>query len=531
MDDQIPYDQYVQKIRSFRRDEILIQSSYRCWEAWDQERSSLNNKNPNFQLIRAYAPRISAISAARGNNFRKRLIENSTVLDLCRWHLRVRDSVSNKRFIAEEREKCELALKETKYLYRFKIDTEAIEKTAPFAFIQRTIRSQWDARSFTLRHIFRSSCIYRKLIAKQPTVEPTIFKILNQDADSAIKAGFGLFTMLNGKRRDHGRALLNIDRSDIEKAVEINLGITLTTLKLIASRLSIDRSELNRWHTKVCEQEDYYKKYYPLPFYGTPLLVANNLDLEADIDESDAAFICPSPEMLLAGCSFFLTRLMIDNSSSMEGNISSSLGIAVEEYVAEMLPTIFPSERIERLSKSGKPTADFLVDLDECYLIIECKRLLTNAEGRMTADPNSQVKIWDRMLEALSQCSSTVRASKTLSESRKPILCLILTDDTLLFEEKMFALIAETSGIFKELGIQFFETIHLEIFERLFAQVEMQTIVDVCMSNWKSFRENPSAVEFNPLSNTDFHKAKEDDMPLIENEFQRLFPNLKWPEV
>lgn len=97
------YEQYKQRIRRFTRDDLMIQSSFLSWKAWEIE-TVPERERMDRVLVRAYAPRVFAISAATGTNFKRAVPGGTNTRDLCKLHLEIADTVSNRQFLAEEKE-------------------------------------------------------------------------------------------------------------------------------------------------------------------------------------------------------------------------------------------------------------------------------------------------------------------------------------------------------------------------------------------------------------------------------------------
>ena len=500
------YSGYVDAIGRFTRDDVLVQASYLAWKAWAENRKIPEQERANHLYVRSYTPRVFAISAAVGHRFAMRRPADNDVLNLCRGFIEVEDNVSDPEFVAREKEQTLQATKVNKVLKDFKLDEGALRFASVTTFLQRLMCSQWSARAIGLSHVIRRSLIYRELLLLKPAIDlgSQVREGLGQEESAALRAGIALFTMLRTKNPDFGWAFLNTDSSTVQADVSEKWGITHQTLKLMSTNLTTTISEVKTWHSEALQVEAPYQKYFPLPFYRKPLVDAHEIDGPIRRKESDTFIVCPSPEMLLAGISTLFVDLLSKRSSEIKG-ILSFLGEAAEEYLSKVLPSFFEPSRITRLEKDpSRRIADFIVELDDAFLVVECKRSVNNRFGRTMFTPETQVKVWERLTDALIQCSSTIQTYPSLANATKPVICLIVADDDVLTEDGTFAIITEVSGVLDELGIQQFELVSIDVFERVFGQRDHSDIVRASTEKWARFRQHPSIQTFHSLSFSKF---------------------------
>ncbi len=521
------YDSYLNAIESFVRDDVLTQASFLAWKAWAHDEKVPEHEKMNHLFVKAYTPRVFAISAAIGHRFARRQPAGEDVLNLCKGFIEVDDTVSDQSFVAQEKEETIRLARAAKTLGKYKLDESALRFVSLTSFLQRLMCSQWSSQAYGLGHVFRRSLIYRELLKLKPrlSLEIHLREGLRQEEDAALRAGIALFTMLRMKDKpDFGWAFLNVNSSTIQSEISEKYGITHETLKLMAANLTTTFDEMQEWHLESQKVHELYRKYYPLPFYARPFLDAHDISGPFVRKPSDTFIVCPSPELLLAGMSTLFVELLSKKSDRVKG-ILSFLGDAAEEYLATILPSFFEPSRITRLEKDPhRKTADFIIELDEAFLVVECKRSVNNRLGRTMFTPSTQVKVWEKLTDALEQCSSTIKSHSSLSNPIKPIICLIVADDDVLTEDGTFAIVVEASGVLKELGIQHFELVSLDVFERLFGQRDHSEIVRLSLEKWARFREHPNISTFHSLNFSKFKSFRPYNFPHLGQAFDKLLP-------
>ena len=93
----------------------------------------------NKIFIRAYAPRVFAISAGTGVNFNRIIPDKTDVLSLCKAILEVDDNVSDSTFIRQEKDRYIHACKASQILSGYPLDKGAIEFAAPASLKKKAL--------------------------------------------------------------------------------------------------------------------------------------------------------------------------------------------------------------------------------------------------------------------------------------------------------------------------------------------------------------------------------------------------------
>jgi hypothetical protein len=526
------YDAWKQKIRRFLRDDILVQSSFLNWKAWESDNLSKQQAIDKL-YIEAYAPRVFAVSAATGAPRFRSAPEGTTILDLCRSVLEIRENVSDLQFIAEEKTKYVDACAQSQILARYHIDPDVIQFAAPASFLLRTLRAQWDSKSFSMRHIVRSWLIYQKLDRiSAGSSEACVERLLRLSAVDAFRSSIALFSMIHGKDLNFAKAFISISTSNFEEGIRERFGIDADTVRLVASRLSLNLAELKAWHEQVLMVPEVYRKHYPLPFYTHPLLDASEIEAPFDVTARDSFYVCPCPYMMLAGSASFIFRLLAENEDIYRPrDIHVDLGHATEMYLADVLPQIFEANRITRINNPAIRNADFLIELDDVVLAVECKKTIGTRIGRTVIAPEDQVKVWEKLTDALEQCAST-KQNLTGVSREKPFIPIIVADENILGEDGLFALVAETSGMLAQMGIERFEVLSIDQFERIFSTCDHAAVCETSIKKWDEFRLNRSLANFSSLARMNIKKAESGvAFPQLEEAFSQLFANLTNPFV
>lgn len=524
----VDYDQFKQRVRRYKRDDVMIQSSFLAWKAWEVVRVPENERMDRV-LVRAHGPRVFAIAAASGTNFNRLSPQGTNTRDLCKLVIEVTDTVSDREFLNEEKELLVREIENTEHLSQFNISADLIRSAAAGIFVMRLARSQWDAQAYTFRHIARSWMIYKIFRESNPDIGDIVARLLQQSDLDAVRSTIGLWALFSSKPLDFSRPFLDLYSSTCDQEVTERMNIDLDTIKIAASRLSIAKNDLHSWHAEVQRQSPCYKKYYPLPFYKNPLLEGQEYDLPTFTNDSDSLLICPSPQLLLCGAATWIPRIINENPRLFEdAGISDTmvaLGDATEEYLARVLPIIFGAERVERIQDRTRRNADFVVDLPECFLVIECKRVINNRWARSILTPQVVAKVWDKLADALSQCSGTIDAQNArFTGQNKPVICFILADDVVLGEDGVFADLVEASGTLKSLGVLYFEVMSFDDFEKIFLSYPIAEIIQRCVEKWNRFRHRTHYMHWQSLAMTEWATKPLRRFPHLEQETNEIIP-------
>jgi hypothetical protein len=523
------YQEYVQKIRRYKRAALLCTVTEACWKAWALEDADLTEKQKQeILLVRAYAPRVFCISAARGNDYRTAEPFLKDILNLSRQQLDIDDSISDQEFLRLEAEALLSAIAKTDHLGRYKLDDEAVKFATRVLFIQRLLRSQWDIPSYSLRHFMRAWQIYKKLNRRLSGKPGQIIrKIFNQDDIHAIRSAFGIYILAANPDNKTTYGLINVDRARVEDGIEEKFSIDKETIRLVANRISLDFPQYREWHETVLCRPEYYKKYAPLPLYQAPLLMAEEIFETHITRDVESLYLCPSPHLLFGCLSELFIRDLRSNQQMLPGiNLSSELGYAIEDYLQEVLPVLFPNAKIEKVDDSTKgQKADFIIETHDAVFVIESKKALGSAEARMIAGPDSVANVWNRLTESYEQCSSTIKEFKLRGDGSKPVIAIVVVQDAILGEQGVFDLVAHHSGIHDSLAIKQIEVMSLDSFERAFQFGSPSDVAAAILKKWERARQSPTMDNFYSLS---VERRSEQDVRLthIEASFDELFPGI-----
>ena len=181
----------------------------------------------------------------------------------------------------------------------------------------------------------------------------------------------------------------------------------------------ISKSE-NSFYSKVSEKLKNIPEFYK-PF-------SYNFFLEKPfIELSKGQFYLPDPLSLTESCWNQIESLVLKNWTEKErGKILSS---SFEEYLEKvLLPFIAQSfNKIPEVENSKDPSdkrADFLIELSQFYIVLECKNSLMSLDTSKYFDPEGIAELWCRTHLAVEQIAATVKA---LDIKDKPVIPLVLT--------------------------------------------------------------------------------------------------------
>jgi hypothetical protein len=520
----ISYEQFVQKVRSYSREEVIVHLTHLVWKVWDIDEKDTPHKM-DHALARSLAPRVIAIAAATGNNFHRKTPQNLDLMMLCRESLGVKDSVSCPEFLEYERKQIFALTMNSLLLQKFNFDPSLARDATPFSIFQRVVDSQSFSQGAAMATIIRRWIVF-KILDKQldGAAGRAIQKIVHLTPLDCIRSSFALFSLFEAKERHHGTAFMDLENVKFDDGSGESLQINRDTLKLIASRLSITLDQLKQWHQDVRLQPEPYRKYFPLPFYSQPLIYCADMDLPFHIENYAFLYACPCPHIMMNAMATFLQRILLDNREIFNGkDLLVELGDAMETYLEKYLPEIRSEYLVTRVSRSSERSADFIVETKSHIMIIECKKTIGTALSRTMASPEGQVKVWEKITGALEQCAET--ASRLKGSKGKPIICFILTDDKVTAEAPIYNYISERSGLFRKMKIEYAEIMSVNDFELIFSGNDADLACQESINNWKHFRSQTYINTFTPLAYSDkIQKSQKFDH--LDREFASLFPGV-----
>ena len=524
------YRDFTQAIRRFKRDDLLATCASFAWQAWEIEDSRGYSNKERQQLItaRAFSPRIFSVAAAAGNNFRSRVAGDPDFFWLGGLYLGINSAVSDEKFIDLEMQEIQGLCGETKYLKNHKIDSSILLTSTKSLFMQRSMRSQWDTKAYTFRHIIRAWLILKYLDGRLGnSVFPVIERMFRMDPVDAFRSACGIYFLATGKDKFPG--IFDIQSSTCQREITEKYGVDLETVNFMSNRVSAELKDFRNWHdAEVLGLGEYYKKYAPIPLYRTPLVRAQEIWLTRDEAVSESTYLCPSPHILMHTLSDMFSLSLRENRCLLGGvNVDSAYGYAVEDYLElSVLPQFFDPGKVQRLDTgTGRhKVADFIVETEHAWFVIESKKSLSSSFGRSVSDPLSVVSIWDRLLESYGQCSETI---KTISDNSKPKIALVVVGEDILFEQGIFDLLAFRSGIFRELNLEFVEVMSLESFERCFQFGTVEDVVSAIVKKWGYAKSNPGIDAFYSLQVMRRGDGPGRNLKHLNDCFEELFPGLE----
>lgn len=526
------YDNYVEKIRRFKQDDTLLCATESLWKVWHYENEKLTKKQKHeLILVRAYAPRVLCIAAATSNDHRSLSPQLKDILNLSRFHLEIDETISDKDFIASEVEILAKAISGSE-LAKYNIPENLIHSCVTSLFFQRLVRSQWDSAAYSMRHVFRSWLIYQHLDCRMGgKASKSIRTLFNQDPIDAFRSALCTYFMAsddnNGKKL---KGIFDLNKSNVELEIEKKFKIDRETIRQMAANLAREIDTYRKWHDEeVLALPEVYRKYAPLPLYKSPLFPAEEIWTGKPRGTMQNIFLCPSPHILLASLSdLFFRELSANPQLALGVNASIELGYAGEDYLEQTLPVILPNAKITRLQSNNDKTADFIVETEETFFVIETKKCLGGAEAKTIARPIDVVSVWCRLLESYEQCSATIQRDLKTQIDKKPIIALIVVNDTVLGEQGLFDFIAHHAGIHSSLGLNYVEVLSLDQIEQIFKYRSTADVTRSILEKWKTSKENPVPGNFYSLPVTKRDKPYI-QLTHLESAFDTVFPGLDNP--
>lgn len=519
------YQKYVQHISGYQRDSLILQLCNLAWRAFEKT-ASTDIELQDKTLIECFSPRSVAIAAVFAQNIASNKDpEGFEAFTTAKLMIEIDESVVDQAFLDTEKRTVSNFLKKSKILRQYGFSDEIILPVVPFTILQRITNSQNVIQSSDFSNFIRSWELYKNLNnIYSGNLSEKVNKILGQYPIEAYRSIFAIFSKLNKTESNILKPLFSI--GDLDKLDELN--ISPDTLKLTATRLSQKLSDLKDWHAKVEQLPDVLKKYYPLPFFERPLIHAGELDILTG--DKTHIYLCPSPRMLIHGMSTFVFRLIADNKHLFKPrNILTDFGTSIELYLTSILPALFPQGKIHRIDDRSSKNADFIIELDNFILIIECKRNIDSSIGRTVVYGEDLINTWERILGALIQCSTTnCNKIQWVSRNNKEVICFILTDSVISGQEAIFSYIATKCGAVAKLGLSHYEIMSLNDFEKIFSASNAEEALNACVKNWKKYRDNFYINNFVPLSNSEI-VSRNKPFAHLKTTFKELFPQLKNP--
>ncbi|MEA5551881.1 hypothetical protein VB713_13090 [Anabaena cylindrica UHCC 0172] len=220
------------------------------------------------------------------------------------------------------------------------------------------------------------------------------------------------------------------------------LGINQENIKLFIQQNSapFNLESENSFRTRVKRTLNNFSEVYK-PFFHNILLETPFIEFESN------KFCLPDPFSFTESCWNQIESLVLKNLDSREkGNILSD---AFEHYLENILfPSIAPNSfqkipEVKNPQKSSDKRADFIIELSNSYLVIECKNSVMYLDTSAYFHPEGIADTWCKIHSACEQISATVKVLKSMEN--KPVIPLILTFyDNIVSSETLTQIIKES---------------------------------------------------------------------------------------
>lgn len=520
------YHQFTQKIRKYRRDELIFTCAQQCWQAWDKRNLEFDPHFADTKLLNSLTPRIFSISAAVGSNFNRSAVEGETLSRLLRNLISIKDPELSKRNAITIDKYVELVNK-SKILKDLGLTRQQLELADVFSIIQRLSRPQLENQNNSFADAMRGLLIFKETDTLSKGLLTEIVKSrINLSPEDFYKAALTVFTLINEQSKEVP-GLLRLDDSVKIEELQRRFGISIDTLKLASSRMSLSYEDLKRWHGGVEKKNSNSPQNYPLPLFDHPLyfIGENEFSFLPNSKSTHLHYLAPSPNLFLGSLRTSLLRTVAAHKDALGTfNLLSKIGEAIESYLNNYsLKSLFPEAQVTCVSKSSKKEADFIVEFDEFILIIESKRSINDALARNLAEPSDVVLSWERMLGAFSQCAST----RNDLRSTKTIINLVLCEEEVLDDANYFLGILDETSFLMDNNIQYTTVMSLAEFENHFYQKNATEVLQFIKTNWDKYRSTRNKASFITDANSEIPNHSVRRITHLDSLFQELFSEIK----
>jgi hypothetical protein len=482
--DSFSFEDFSSQVTRYRLESVLHACTGVAWNAWIKGKEKTQNQDPEELLAIAISSRIVPIAAAIGNNFAAENLDPNTFRNLCLSYLEIDEPLTAKNY--SEYEVLLAELNNSEILKHFKND-EVSKFLVLRLFGQRTIRQQWEQRSFQPDSIERSWAVMTYLFRRIPEFESRLTKILSVEPIVMLRSGYALLGLAQDTSNGTLPGAIDFSTSNITPELKSIYNIDNDSLQLVARRWSWAREDFKNWHDKLTRDgKNYYKQFAPNPLMKGPLLQLDRSFL--GIRNSNDVYLCPSPWYVGWKMRNFAFEALSESLSGPElGLYKVEVGEALEDYMHDALQYICFPENVFRVPKEkDKKTADFIVKEEDSALIIELKRSFSGMETKTTAEPRLIKELFERMFIALCQCSNTLKSSH-LKEFKNTAIVLCV-DDLLLLEGRCFSMYAHKSGMLEKLGIDCFEVFSTTQLENKLCKHSPSQLVRSINEKWNRIR-------------------------------------------
>lgn len=427
------FSEFREFIRRYNSTSILEVGTAKCWQNWESISSaSLSWVHANTQ--RNHVVRIMLLASA-GNPHRKQNInahEFDRLVDA--YHNWGGHTIADQRILEEEARillesiqgwethstgvvrNWSLKLSEV-------LNLSIIRPSIKGLFLQRSAAFQNAGFGYPIARLWRtlklidflddqSDSEFSRIFSAHMKLNPTSY--FRQYL--ACLALFGWFS--------ERRGFCNFSQiPDIDAHLQ-ELGISEENIKAFVrqnSALFSSKSDTS-FRSKVSQTLDGEPEYYQ-PFFYNQFLEIPFVGL------SDKNFCLPDPLSFAESC-WNQVRKIIYKDNDHRKKLGQALSRAFEDYLERvLLPVVCPSS-FERIPEVKNPSsnkdkrADFLVETQKSYVLIECKSCVMHSDTSAYFQADKIADLWCRIHCALEQISMTVKARNLCD---RPVIPLILT--------------------------------------------------------------------------------------------------------
>jgi len=419
-------------IRRYNSTSVLEVGTKKCWQHWE-----VSYSKPLDWLLantdRNYAVRIMLLASA-GNPHRHQNINIHEFERLVKsYHNWDGHTISDTHILEEEARVLTDLIREweansEKVVRNWSsklseiLNSSIIRPHMTNLFLQRSVAFQNSGFGYPIARIRRTIKLIELLINQSDQEFSKAFSsYIGLDATIYFRqflSCLGLFGYLSERR-----GFCNFSRlPNIEPQLQ-EAGITVESIKAFAQQNSTLffsrsdnslRSNINQTLNKVPE---YYQPFFYNHFLEIPFIELN-----------DKEFCLPDPFSFTESCWNQVRSLILKKIT--EKKLGQCLSRAFENYLENVfLPLICPSS-FHKIPEVTNPTsskdkrADFLVETQKTYILIECKNCVMDSDTSAYFQVDKLADLWCRIHSALEQIKSTVEAFNLRD---KPVIPLILT--------------------------------------------------------------------------------------------------------
>lgn len=387
------------------------------------------------QVINTFAPKLILIALATANDHQNNDLMPDQFYNLCHDFLGIKEPISDGSFMDNESALIVEELRKKNLIPTKYLNQELIREICFTLFIARGVRQQHEAiPSNTVEFCIMHDVLDRLDRITNGQLSQGFESIFEMKVLDFLRAAFGLFALGNDRgKKGRIRFPGTCDNDVVEK-----WGFNIEMCELVASKISYKESSLRtEWYEKeMLKHHQLYQKFYPTPLYKSPVI---RMDKRPD----DRDYLIPAPQIYFTG----VKEAIFSNLCKKIKNLP--IGDAIEDHILYALKSIFGDQKVSRIpSSQNSQAADFLINLPNCDLILECKTAAGGYGALSVMSPSDIADVWSKLYGACKQCAASV---KEYGKGKKPIVPIVLIADHITAEAMPFQAYAMRSGIFGDL--------------------------------------------------------------------------------